>query len=143
AGCIKSIGESNYGIHYLQELLDWSDLDIKPSVNQLEVDPWLPRKDIVSFCNEHDIVVEAYSPLTRAKEPVVQELCKKYNKTPAQILLRRSLKQGLVPIPKSNNPERIRTNLDVFGYSISEEDMTKLDIERYVPVTWDPTISGL
>ncbi|KAJ8102332.1 NADP-dependent oxidoreductase domain-containing protein [Lipomyces tetrasporus] len=146
AGKIKSIGVSNYGIHHLQELLDWPDLEIKPSVNQLEVHPWLPRKDIVSFCNEHDIVVEAYSPLTRGerfKEPVVQELCKKYNKTPAQILIRWSLQQGLVPIPKSNNQERIKTNLDVFGYSISEEDMTKLDIESYAPVTWDPTRSGL
>ncbi|KAK9376702.1 NADP-dependent oxidoreductase domain-containing protein [Lipomyces chichibuensis] len=113
----------------------------------VEVHPWLPRKDIVSFCHEHDIVVEAYSPLTRGKrfkEPVIQELCEKYgHKSPAQILIRWSLQQGLVPIPKSNNPERIKANLDVFGFSISDEDMAKLDMKSYAPVTWDPTTSDL
>ncbi|KAK9313834.1 NADP-dependent oxidoreductase domain-containing protein [Lipomyces starkeyi] len=147
AGKIKSIGVSNYGVRHLQELLEWPQLEIKPSVNQVEVHPWLPRKDIVSFCHGNDIVVEAYSPLTRGKrfkEPVIRELCKKYgDKTPAQILIRWSLQQGLVPIPKSNNPERIKANLDVFGFSISDEDMAKLDIKSYAPVAWDPTTSDL
>ncbi|KAK9364641.1 NADP-dependent oxidoreductase domain-containing protein [Lipomyces kononenkoae] len=147
AGKIKSIGVSNYGIHHLQELFGWPQLEIKPSVNQLEVHPWLPRKDIVSFCHEHGIVVQAYSPLTRGKrfkEPVIQELCRKYaNKSPAQILIRWSLQQGLVPIPKSNDPERIRANLDVFGFGISDDDMAKLDNKSYSPVTWDPTTSSL
>ncbi|KAK9240047.1 NADP-dependent oxidoreductase domain-containing protein [Lipomyces kononenkoae] len=131
AGKIKSIGVSNYGIHHLQELFDWPQLEIQPSVNQLEVYPWLPRTDIVSFCHEHGIVVEAYSPLTRGE------------RFKEHILIRWSLQEGLVPIPKSNDPERIRENLDVFGFSISNDDMAKLDIKRYSPIVWDPTTSGL
>lgn len=90
AGKVKSIGVSNYGIHHIKELLEWEGLKIKPVVNQVEINPWLMRKEIVTYCRQHKIEVEAYSPLTRGNkfgDPSLVKLAKKYNKDRSQFAL--------------------------------------------------------
>ncbi|KAK9451152.1 NADP-dependent oxidoreductase domain-containing protein [Limtongia smithiae] len=148
AGKIRSIGVSNYGVHHLQELLDWDGLEVHPAVNQVEVHPWLPRKDIVEFCAANNIVVEAYSPLTRGVrfgDALLADIVTAHGGaiTPAQVLIRWSMQKGHVPIPKSSNPDRIRSNIDVFNFALSDAEMAMLDLDSYAPVTWDPTISPL
>ncbi|CAG8655445.1 2116_t:CDS:2 [Gigaspora margarita] len=133
-GLVKSIGVSNYGVKHLQELLD-SNPEIKPAVNQIH--PWLTRSDIVSFCNKHNIVVEAYSPLTRGKklnDPILTGIANKYGKTPAQILVRWGLQHNFVILPKSTKLERIIENANVFDFEIKKSDMETLD-------AWDPTVA--
>lgn len=95
AGEIKSAGVSNYGVHHLEELWN-SNPQVKPVVNQIELHPFLTRNDIVAWCQEHDIVLEAYSPLTRGQkldDPDIQNIARKYRKTAAQLLIRWSLQR--------------------------------------------------
>ncbi|KAK9324843.1 NADP-dependent oxidoreductase domain-containing protein [Lipomyces orientalis] len=139
-GKIRSIGVSNYGIKHLKEMESYAN--IKPAVNQLEVHPFLTRKELVDYCQAHDIVVEAFCPITRGqkfKDPRVQALVKKYNRTPAQILLRWSLQRGLVPLPKSSNSQRIEENSKLFDFEIEPQDMETLMTNEYYIVDWDPT----
>ncbi|KAF2745717.1 Aldo/keto reductase [Sporormia fimetaria CBS 119925] len=141
-GEVRIGGVSNYGVKHLQELLD-SEPRIRPAVNQIEVHPFNTRMDLTSFCQEHDIVVEAYAPLARAmrmKHAAVVSLSRKYSCTPAQLLVRWSLQHGYVPLPKSTNKERIKSNADIGGFSIDEEDMATLDeLDEYLVTDWDPT----
>ncbi|KAK9476291.1 NADP-dependent oxidoreductase domain-containing protein [Lipomyces japonicus] len=139
-GKIRSIGVSNYGIKHLKELETYAT--IKPVVNQLEVHPWLTRKEIVDYCQSHDIVVEAFCPITRGlkfKDPRLQALVKKYHKTPAQILIRWSLERGLIPLPKSTTPSRIKENSEVFDFNLDKADVESLMTDEYFIVDWDPT----
>ncbi|KAL2008191.1 hypothetical protein VTN00DRAFT_8173 [Thermoascus crustaceus] len=146
AGKTRSIGVSNYGVHHLDELEQYikeSGVGGSIDVGQYELHPWLPRPDIVEWLQKRNVVVQAYSPLTRGQrieEPVLQDLAKKHNKTPGQILLRWSLQKGFVPLPKSVTPSRIEENADIFDFQLSDEDMKALHTEEYSPVTWDPTV---
>ena len=111
-------------------------------VGQWEVHPWLARDDIVSWCKERGVVVEAYCPIVRnerSSEPVVQELAKKYGKTPTQVLLRWSLQKGHVPLPKSVTPSRIVENTDIYEFKLEKGDVEKLTTDEYAPCSWDPT----
>lgn len=144
AGKIKSIGVSNYGNHHIQELLDWEGLTVKPVVNQIEVNPWFMRKELVEYCHSKDIVVEAYSPLTRGEkfdDPDLVALAKKYKKSPAQILIRWSLQQGHIVLPKTVTISRAVDNFDVYDFVILDEDVARLSHpnlrERFS--AWDPT----
>ncbi|KAI9928879.1 hypothetical protein ASPWEDRAFT_36695 [Aspergillus wentii DTO 134E9] len=143
AGKIRSIGVSNYGIHHLEELEAYikSGAGGEISVGQYEIHPWCPRDDLTEWLQKRNIVVEAYSPLvqaTRMKEPVLQNLAKKHNKTPAQILVRWSLQKGYVPLPKSVTDSRIIENSQVFDFELSQEDMNSLVTGIDAPVCWDP-----
>jgi diketogulonate reductase-like aldo/keto reductase len=85
---------------------------------------------ITEYCKKHGIVIEAYSPLVRnykAGDSLLLELAKKYNKSTAQILIRYSLQKDWVPLPKSDNPDRIKQNADVYDFDIKEADMSRLD----------------
>ena len=97
----------------------------------------------MSFCQDHDIVVEAYGPLARAmrmEDPTILGLSKKYGCTPAQLMIRWSLQQGLVPLPKSSSKSRIIANADVGGFEIEQDDMERLLACHCGLVTdWDPT----
>ncbi|KAF5859272.1 hypothetical protein ETB97_003133 [Aspergillus alliaceus] len=140
---IRSIGVSNYGIHHLNELEEYINSGVggQISVCQYEIHPWCAREDIVDWLKKRNVVVEAYSPLvqaTRMKEPVLQSLVKKHNKTPAQILIRWSLQKGYVPLPKSVTDSRIIENTQVFDFELSEEDMNSLKTGQHAPVCWDP-----
>jgi diketogulonate reductase-like aldo/keto reductase len=84
----------------------------------------------VDYCNEHGIVLQAFSPLARGNrlgEPIVVQIAEKVGKTPAQVLIRYSLQRGWVPLPKSEKEERIIQNADVFDFSLLEDEMTSLD----------------
>ncbi|KAH9999929.1 Aldo/keto reductase [Russula vinacea] len=127
AGKLRSVGVSNYNVKHLEEITE-AGLEM-PSVNQVELHPYCQQKSIVEYCRAHGIIVQAYTPLVRGKfeNPVLQEISKKYSKDPAQILIRWSLQHGFIPLPKSENPDRVRSNIDVFGFEISKEDIDKLD----------------
>jgi diketogulonate reductase-like aldo/keto reductase len=142
-GKARAIGVSNYMIRHLEELLNHAK--VIPAVNQIELSPYnyLYRKDLVDFCRVNSILVEAYSPLTKARkldDPKLVELAGKYGKTAAQVLIRWVVQQGMVALPKSTNPARIRQNGDVFDFVISDEDMTYQESFNENLVTgWDPT----
>ncbi|KAI9727863.1 MAG: hypothetical protein M1834_007909 [Cirrosporium novae-zelandiae] len=150
---VRSLGVSNYGVGHLEELWEYIVSREKRegkgaaggiSVAQYELHPWLARPDIVGWCREHGVAVEAYSPLIKGKrmdEPILQALARKYGKSTAQILLRWSLQMRFVPLPKSSTPRRIEENVDVFDFELDGEDMKVLDTGKYEPCTWDPTVS--
>jgi diketogulonate reductase-like aldo/keto reductase len=119
----------------LQELLD-SNPRVPPAVNQIEVHPFNTREDITSFCQKHDIVVEAYAPLVRAlkmKNATIVSLSSKYGCTMGQLLVRWSLQHGYVPLPKSVKKERIVENSQVGGFSIDDDDMATMDgLDEYL-----------
>lgn len=141
-GLARSIGVSNFGVHHLEELL--SVASVPPAVNQVEVSPFLTREELTAFCSEHGIIVEAYSPLTKGRrlgDPTVAAVAASHGVTAAQVLLRWSLQNGYVVLPKSVTPSRIEENADIFGFSLSVEDMKRLDGLNDEFVTgWDPTV---
>jgi diketogulonate reductase-like aldo/keto reductase len=137
----RAIGVSNYTVRHLDELLAVSG--VIPSVNQVEMSPFLPQKELVRFCDARNIQVEAYSPLTqgrRLKHRAIVELAEKYTRTAAQIMLRWAVQHGLVVIPKSTRPERILENSKIFDFKIEDADMAKLDgLDENLRTCWDPT----
>ncbi len=127
-GKARSVGVSNYGIEYLEEIL--TEFSIPPSVNQVEFSPYDYREELLDFCRHHGIQLEAYSPLTRGSrlgDDELVELAKKDGKTPAQVLIRWALQKGVVVIPKSSHRSRIEENSQVFDFSLSQRDMSLLD----------------
>jgi len=140
-GSCRAIGVSNYTVRHLQELLDGSE--VTPAVNQVEFNPFLYQEELLKFCNGKGIQLEAYSPLTRGHKlshPTVLDVAKKHSKSPAQIMIRWSLQHGLVVIPKSARPERIKENSEVFDFNISPADMSRLDsLSEDLRTDWDPT----
>jgi diketogulonate reductase-like aldo/keto reductase len=140
-GHIKTGGVSNFGVKHLEELMA-SKPRISPAVNQIEVHPFNTRTNITSFCQKHNILVEAYAPLARAlrmKHPDIQSLSNKYSCTPAQLMVRWSLQRGFIPLPKSVSKQRIQENAEIGGFQIEEEDMKKLDgLDEYLVTDWDP-----
>ena len=127
-GKTRAIGVSNYEIFHLQEI--FQNFDVIPSVNQVEFHPFLYQEKLLEFCKNSNIQLEAYSPLTRGQRlnhPTLVDLAKKYDKSPAQILIRWSLQHGLVVIPKSIRKDRIRENIQVFDFQLEETDMKLLN----------------
>jgi methylglyoxal/glyoxal reductase len=128
-GKARAIGVSNYSIRELSELLDKSDV-VVPAVNQVEFHPFLYQEELLSFCKNNKIQLEAYSPLTRGKRlnhPTVVEIAKKYGKTQSQILIRWSLQHDVIVIPKSIHEARIKENSQVFDFQLEPNDMKLLD----------------
>lgn len=144
---IRSLGVSNYGIFHLEELLNWDGLLVKPVVDQLEFHPWLPRLKLREYLVKNHILAEAYSPLTRGRkfdDPALVEMEKKYKISKADILLKWSFLQGFVVLVKSENPERIKLNLNVLSANehgkvdLEEEIVTKLDMpDSNEVLTWN------
>lgn len=145
SGLLKSIGVSNFGIPHLQKLEKTAK--VRPAVNQVEIHPWNQRIELVKFCNDHGIVVQAYSPLAKAiklSDPIVCSIAKRLGSTPAQVLIYWSLAKGLVTLPKSVNPLRQKQNLDSPDVvSLSADDMIMLDsLEEYLVTGWDPVLDA-
>ncbi|UNI15304.1 hypothetical protein JDV02_001847 [Purpureocillium takamizusanense] len=129
SGKARSIGVSNFGIKHIEELKEFATV-WPPHVNQIELHPWMQQREIVEYCHNHGIVVEAYAPLVRnlkADDPTLFKIAEKHSVSPNQVLVRYSLQKGWVPLPKSDTPERIAANANVFGFSLSDEDMAALD----------------
>lgn len=141
AGKAKAIGVSNYTIRHLEELLREST--IKPTVNQVELHVFLQQPELVQYCKDNDIVVEAYSPLAHGyglDNSVIAAIAKKHNKTPAQILIRWCIEVGAVPLPKSTHPDRIRQNFEVFDFAFDAADLEQIKtLDRGFRTCWDPT----
>ncbi|CVL10239.1 related to members of the aldo/keto reductase family [Fusarium proliferatum] len=128
-GRAKSIGVSNFRVRHLEELKEYAT-EWPPSANQIELHPWCQQRDVVTYCQDNGIVIEAYSPLatgTRLNDPEVQRVASKHDKTPANILIRYSLQKGWIPLPKSANPGRIQENIMVFDFALDPDDMMALD----------------
>lgn len=138
-GLVRSIGVSNFGPKNLGQLLDKAR--IKPAMNQVELHPYLQQNDLLAFCKEHDIALTAYSPLgskdrpemlKSADEPilldnpVIGEIAKQKNCSPAQILLAWAIARETVVIPKSVNPERMKQNLAAADLQLTQEEMAQL-----------------
>ncbi|KPI44902.1 uncharacterized protein AB675_2636 [Cyphellophora attinorum] len=141
-GEVKIGGVSNFGVKHLEELIA-SKPRILPAINQVEVHPFNTREDITSFCKQHNILIEAYAPLARAlrmKHPVIVALAKKYQCTGAQVMIRWSVQNGYIPLPKSVSKERIESNGKVDFFEIDDADMKKLSgLDEYLVTDWDPT----
>lgn len=128
AGKIRTLGISNFMPHHLEALLETAK--IKPTVNQILLNPSEMQPETVAANNQHNILSEAYSPLGTGKIFEVEELdelAKKYKKTVAQVVLRWSLQHDFLPLPKTSTFERVAENADIFDFEITEEDMTMID----------------
>lgn len=127
-GKIKAIGVSNFLGHHLDPLLKTAK--IKPMVNQIEIHPGMLQEETVKFCEENNILVEAWAPFSNGQifnNPVLKEIADQYKKSVAQISLRWIIQKGIIPLPKSVTPERIKNNLDVFDFEIKAQDVEKID----------------
>ena len=127
-GVVKAIGVSNFQTHHLEDI--FTHRNEKPVINQVELHPRLSQEPLRAFCQKHQIAVEAWSPLARARflqDPTINEVAKKYGKSPAQVILRWHLQNGVVIIPKSVTPARIKENADLFDFELSADDMDKIN----------------
>lgn len=142
-GKTRAVGVSNYMQRHLEELLDHAD--VVPAVNQIELSPYnfRYRQSLVDFCRGQGIMLEAYSPLTKARkldDPRLVAIAEDHGKTAAQVLIRYILQKGIVALPKSTNPGRIRENADVFDFNLTEEEISRLDgFNENLITGWDPT----
>ncbi|KAJ6553558.1 Aldo/keto reductase [Mycena vulgaris] len=143
-GLLKSIGVSCFGIRHLKEIIDLG-LEV-PVINQIDLHPFMTRSDIVDFCQNQGpkkIVLEAWAPLVRGlrfDHPSIVFLARKYNKEPAQILLRYSLQKGYVAIPKSSSKTRIVSNTNIFDFKLDQKEVQDLDgLDEALVTDWDPT----
>jgi len=139
-GRIRSIGVSNFLVHQLKHLLEHAH--IKPMVNQVEFHPRLVQPELLKFCQNNQIQVEAWRPIMEGQVADIQifkDLSVKYQKSPVQIVLRWDIQKGVVTIPKSVTPERIRHNADIFDFELSAEDMVRIDgLDRHALMGADP-----
>jgi methylglyoxal/glyoxal reductase len=119
------------------------DAAVPPLVDQVEFHPFLYQRELLRFCREQGIAMEAYSPLTRGRrlhDREVQAIATTHGRTTAQIMLRWSLQRGLAVLPKSVRRERILENAAVFDFELSDEEMARLDaLDEGLHVAWDPT----
>lgn len=131
-GKVKAIGVSNFLPEHLQKIIDLGGT--VPAVNQVELHPALQQRDLAAFNTTHGIATEAWSPLAQGAvlaEPAVVAIADRHGVSPAQAILRWHLQQGRVIIPKSVTPQRIRENLDVFGFELTANELSVIDgLER-------------
>jgi 2,5-diketo-D-gluconate reductase A len=123
-GRARSIGVSNFQPHHIRRL--HQEAEIPPAVDQIEVSPYLTQDEVRRFCAEHEIAVEAWSPIARGNaldDPTIDAIARKYGKTPAQVILRWHIERGDIIFPKSVNPDRIRENIDIFDFELTGEDV--------------------
>jgi diketogulonate reductase-like aldo/keto reductase len=136
----RAIGVSNFLVPHLEELV--GSAKVVPAANQIELTPFLQRRDTCALCAKLGIAVEAYSPLTRGKRlghPVVREIAEHVKRSPAQVLLRWGVQHGYVVLPKSVTPERIVENARLFDFALDAAAMARLDgLEEGLVTGWDP-----
>jgi diketogulonate reductase-like aldo/keto reductase len=127
-GLVRSVGVSNFNPVHLDRLI--AETGVAPAVNQVEMHPYFTQEPVRAYNQAHGIVTQAWQPLARKTalltEPRLAEIAARHGVTPAQVVLRWHLQRGVVPIPKSATPSRQRANLDVFGFTLNEADLTAL-----------------
>lgn len=140
AGRARSVGVSNYMIHHLEEMKHYAK--VMPAVNQIELHVFLQQPELVRYCKQNNILIEAYAPLAHARETsnqTVQKIAAKHGKSYAQIMLRWLIEQDFVVLPKSVHPERILENITVFDFSLDEDDKGALAKEDHnLRTCWSP-----
>ena len=130
SGRTKAVGVCNFHEHHIEEIRKvWS---VVPVMNQVELHPYLNQQQLIDFCKDLNIVPEAWSPLGGGKTPILENpvltsIAKKHGKTIAQIILRWNIERGVVAIPKSITPLRIRENIDIFDFELSQEDVSEIN----------------
>ncbi|XP_069048147.1 aldo-keto reductase family 1 member D1 isoform X2 [Lepisosteus oculatus] len=141
AGFTKSIGVSNFNRRQLEMILNKPGLKHKPVSNQVECHPYFTQPKLLEYCRQNDIVIVGYSPLGTSRDaswvnltcpPLLEDevlvaIGKKYNKTTAQVALRFNVQRGVVVIPKSFSPQRIKDNFQIFDFSLTEEEMKAIE----------------
>jgi methylglyoxal/glyoxal reductase len=128
-GRVRAIGVSNFKIHHLEDLLSHSEE--KPAVNQVELHPLLSQGELRNYCSSHNIKVEAWSPLSRGRfldEKVLKDVSERHGKTPAQVILRWHLQNGVIAIPKSVSPSRLKENAEIFDFELNASDMEAINV---------------
>jgi diketogulonate reductase-like aldo/keto reductase len=140
-GVAKSIGVSNFTVRHLQELIKASG--VVPAVNQVEFHPFLYQRELLEFCQDQGILLQAYCPLTQGQRlghPTIVQLARQYGRTPAQLLIRWGLQHGVAEIPKTVKAHRLQENAGVFDWEIAPADMAVLDgLNEDLHTSWDPT----
>ncbi|MGW0614681.1 aldo/keto reductase [Streptomyces sp. NPDC002788] len=141
-GLVRSIGVSNFMAGHIERLE--KETGVLPSVNQIELHPFLPQEELRAFHTGRNILTESWSPLGRGtsllEDSSVARIAEAHGVTPGQVVLRWHTQLGAVPIPKSANPERQRANLDVFGFELSEAEMTAVADRAHRRVGGDPEV---
>jgi 2,5-diketo-D-gluconate reductase A len=123
-GRARSIGVSNFQPHHLRRL--HGESQITPAVNQIEVHPYLTQDDVRAFCAEHQIAIEAWSPIAQGAvlgDPTIVSIARNVGRTPAQVVLRWHIERGDIVFPKSVTPARIRENIDIFDFELAGADV--------------------
>ncbi|KAG7376497.1 hypothetical protein PHYPSEUDO_013295 [Phytophthora pseudosyringae] len=137
-GVLKDIGVSNFGEAHLEKLLKTAK--VTPAVNQLELHPWLMRPSLVAYCKEHNILLQAYSPLARARkleDPTVLDIANEMGATPAQVLVAFSLANDFITLPKSVSPERQKANLEAANIMLAPVQVARLAaLDEGLVVAW-------
>jgi diketogulonate reductase-like aldo/keto reductase len=137
---IRAIGISNFHRHHIEELMKTAK--ISPMVNQIRLCPGDTQDELVDYCRERNILLQAYSPLGVGKifeVPEMIKLAEKYKKSVAQICIRWSLQRGYLPLPKSVKPERIKENIDVFDFELDAGDVQLIaDLKGCVGYSHNP-----
>lgn len=139
-GKAKAIGVSNFLKKHLETIINNSE--IAPMVNQIEFHPGLIRYETIEYCKQKNIVLEAWAPLGKGKmltNETLIDIAKKYNKSVAQICLKWCLQNEVIPLPKSENEERMKQNLELFDFQISNKDMDTINnMECFARSNMDP-----
>lgn len=125
---VRAIGVSNFFPEHLDVLL--REAETLPMVNQIEFNPGMQQRECVDLCNRNNIRIEAWSPLARGRifdNPLLLEIADRHKRSIAQICLRWEIQCGAIPIPKSANPYRMKENLDIFSFTLSDEEIAAID----------------
>lgn len=139
-GRAKSIGVSNYTVRHLEQMDDYAT--VVPAINQVELHVFLQQPELLEYCHQKGIAVEAYSPLAHARandNPAIQDIADKHGKSYAQIMLRWCLQNDLIILPKSKTPSRIAENIAIFDFELDDEDMATLQQQDMdLRTCWSP-----
>lgn len=127
-GMVEQVGVSNYTIHHLQDL---AKAGYTPFANQVEFHPYLNQQDLFDYCQKHQIQLISFRPFGKGKllsdEPLFDEIGVRYDKSGAQVILRWLIQKGIPVVPKASSDKHLRENFEIFDFSLSREEMTKLD----------------
>ncbi|KAK6506644.1 hypothetical protein TWF481_005100 [Arthrobotrys musiformis] len=127
-GGTVDIGVSNYGTEHLFQMNSYTSTT--PVCNQIEVHPFCQQKEVIELCKSKGIVITAYAPIARNRRsdnPVLVAIGQKHGRHPTQVMIKWSLQKGYLPLPKSDNPERMKANMDMDGWELTEEEMTEIE----------------